>query len=120
MTGEDLLSFAFTDNSTILREMSSCCSISACSHQLKSSEGKEGLCVVLIGVAPCGITGNEESRVQVLPGVETPSLKTTVKASHPFSPPLQAIQIREADFLLSSLAAPSLVGWQCPSSRKGL
>lgn len=31
----------------------------------------------------CGITGNEESRVKALPGVDPPSLKTTIEASHP-------------------------------------
>lgn len=31
----------------------------------------------------CGITGNEESRVQVLPGVDPPSLKTMTEVSHP-------------------------------------
>lgn len=65
--GKELLSFAFTENGIILREMSPCCSISACSHQLKSSEGREATCVAFT----CGVTGREESRVQVLPGAET-------------------------------------------------
>lgn len=49
----------------------------------------------------CGITGNEESRVQVLPGVDPPSLKTMTEVSHPpitSLPPPQATQIRHAEF----------------------
>lgn len=106
--------------------MSSCFSTVAHSHQLKSNERKVASFVVFTYAVLCGITDDEESRVQVLPGVDPPSLKTTIKVSHPpitSLPPLLYRQtesdMQNSDFSLSPLAPPSLVGWQCPTGRKG-
>jgi len=91
--------------------MSSCCSISACSRQLKSNEGKEASCVVFAYAVLCGIAGNEESRVQVHPGADPPSLQTTTEVADPpitsLPSPLEANHIGESsDFSFSSLAPP--------------
>ena len=103
--------------------MSSCCSISSCSHQLKSNEGKKASCVVFTYAVLCRITGHEESRVQVNPGVDPLSLKTTTEVSHPPIPslptPPQATQIRHAEFrFFFKLSGTSIFGGVAASHRQ--
>lgn len=84
MTGKSAqLCRSSVGNGVTLREVSSCCSIGARSHQGKSNEGKEGSRLVFAYTDPCGVTGNEEGGVQALAGVEPPSFKATITVSRP-------------------------------------